>query len=206
MSGYRIDSLLLSVSFLPPLLQTGQPAPILVRLLMTANHSCPHSGSGHSHQAFLCEPCCTSLDVRLPFKTGCHWSATSGYVRDKRLRSVTTLPAQAGHPLPALVRLDITASHECPHFGHNHQAFLFEPPCTLSGVRLPFLVGCHSAAAPGHATDRLLRSVTTCPAQAGQPLPRPVRLATSASHSCPHSAHSHQALLFEPPCTLSGVR
>ena len=174
-----------------------------MRLATIASHSRPHFR--HSHQAFLLEVLNTFSGVMSPFLSGCHSAATSGLTTARLLRSVTTLLIQAGQPDPRPVRLAMTASHSYPHFRHSHQAFAFAPPCTLSAVKSPFRDGCHWIATSGYVRVKRFRSVTANPAQAGQPAPSLVRLTMTASHSYPHSRHSHQAFLLEVLNTFSGV-
>ena len=85
--------------------------------------------------------------VRLPFFVGCHWAAISACREANELVTETFWPAQHGQPWP-LVRLLSEASHSWSGpSGHIHQTFLRTTTC--SGVKPPFLVGCHWAANSG---------------------------------------------------------
>jgi len=60
------------------------------------------------------------------------------------------LPAQYGQPVPLPVRLLGGATHSWSGpLSHVHHTFLEDPATTWSGVRSPFLVGCHYAAISG---------------------------------------------------------
>ena len=153
-------------------------------------------------------PKLTSFGIKLPFFVGCHSSATSGFFIERRFLSVTARPAQAGQPLP-LVLLLTGASHSCLQSSllQSHQIFLLDPKLTSFGVKSPFFVGCHSTATSGCVIESLFLSVTTCPAQAGQPLPS-VLLETTASHSYLQSSllQNHQIFLWLPKLTSFGIK
>lgn len=65
----------------------------------------------------------------------------------------------------------MAAFQTCPS-GHSHQTFFRLPAVTISGVRLPFSVGCHSAAMRGSTVARSLKPASTFLfVQYGQPVP-----------------------------------
>ena len=59
---------------------------------------------------------------------------------------------QNGQPVPRVLSFT-TAFHSCPRL-HLHQTFLLLPGVTWSGVKSPFLVGCHSSISSGFLTAR----------------------------------------------------
>ena len=90
--------------------QTGQPVPY-PRLLMLADHSCPHCEQ--SHHACLLQYGVTSVGFKSPFLVGCHSFAKDGFLNARSLKPTEIfLPEQYGHP-PRL-RLYMTDSHSCP--------------------------------------------------------------------------------------------
>src|SRR5689334_6801061 len=108
----------------------------------------------HCHQALLLLPGRTSSGVRCPFFVGCHPAASFGCSARSDVAWVTFFPAQMGQPLP-LVRLTTVASHSWDgSTEHCHQAFLLLPGTTSSGVKPPFLLGCHSAVRAGFTALR----------------------------------------------------
>jgi len=123
------------------------------------------------------------------------------------------------------------ASHSCPHARHSHQALRLLALPTLSGVKAPLRVGCHSAAASGKRSANespgcgkpvaVLRSGSGFGAPEVDERPRSARpraayahgghcapfarFPIDACHSCPQFAHSHQALSFREKATSAGV-
>src|SRR5262249_23139725 len=93
---------------------------------------------------------------------------------------------------------------------HCHQTCSFDPATTSSGVRFPFLVGCHCAAMPGKRDASELVTETLCPVQKGHFLSGfrlSVREWTEACHSWSRPlAHSHQTRKPDRATTLLGVR
>ena len=110
--------------------------------------------------------------------------------------------AQKGHPLPRSL-LSIVASHSCPH-SPNHQTFFPECGLTISGVRVPFLVGCHSLASIGLMEAKSVSPViASLPRQYGHLVPL-FLLEMVDSHSCSHSP-SHQTFFWLPIVISSGA-
>jgi len=107
----------------------------------------------HSHHALLPEFGVTSLELNLPFFVGCHSLARNGLMIWRQLSRHTFLPEQYGQPV-LLFLLEITATQLCP-FEHNHQTFLWEFGVTSLGVKVSFLVGCHSLAKSGQSFCKL---------------------------------------------------
>lgn len=132
------------------LAQKEQPAPLAL-LLIFACHSCPLE---QTHHAVLLEKAEISSGVKLPFFTGCHSLARCGFTVERQVSGVTTRPQQKGHPLP-VVLWSILACQLCP-LTQTHQIFLSDPGVTSLGVKLPFLVGCHSLARLGFTFARQL--------------------------------------------------
>jgi len=100
------------------------------------------------------------------------------------------------------VRLLGGVRHSCPHLPHNHHAGIDERGFTVSGVRVPLRLGCHSRATFGYSAARLVAAVTRRPEQNGQSYM--TRLATATCHSCP-AAHRHHTRLLDAGDTSSGV-
>jgi hypothetical protein len=88
-----------------------------------------------------------------------------------RVGADACLPAPAGQPTPASVRLTTTASHAWsgPR-SQTHQAYAPVPAGTWSGVSSPLRVGCHWAATSGNRVAREFVTDTCRPAHAGQPV------------------------------------
>mgnify|MGYP003228034937 CR=1 FL=1 len=115
-----------------------------------------------------------------------------------------------------MLRLLGDASHSYPHFGHSHQTLANRFSVMSAGVKLPFLVGCHSAANAGFFSSKEPRSATLrfvkvspffCFAHSGHPLfLLPARCIIAVCHSCLHSAHLHQTLSLELMPNISGFR
>src|SRR5262249_5537005 len=107
-----------------------------------------HSWSGaweHFHQTSLLEPNTTMSGVGSPFFVGCHSAAISGKRETRELVAEGFFPAQYGQPLRPLVRLAGVACHWWSGLlWHFHQTFFCDRAATRSGVRSPFLAGCHS--------------------------------------------------------------
>jgi len=118
----------------------------------------------------------------------------------------TLYPAQQGQPVPK-ARLLIGASHSWSGPSvHIHQAFLLDLATTLSGVKSPFFVTCHSAAISGYRAANELVTDTLLPEQQGQPFP-PTREFSVACHSWSGPfGHIHHAFLAEPATIWSGAR
>ena len=96
------------------------------------------------------------------------------------------------------------AYHSWPH-SPSHHTLRLEPGPTPSGARLPFLVGCQSAATSGKSVAKSLSPGTgRLPEQYGHPIPSALD-EILASHSWPR-AQTHQALLLEPAVTPDGER
>lgn len=137
------------------------------------SHSCPHAL--HSHHALRLLAYATVSGVSSPLRVGCHSAAAWGKrsanelpgfgkafvtllgagggseaTEGERPRSARPRAAyeHGGHCAP-VARLPIDACHSCPQFAHSHQALSFREKATSAGVRSPFRVGCHSAAADG---------------------------------------------------------
>ena len=90
------------------------------------------------------------------FLVGCHSEASFGFMVCKSLNPVRiALLEQYGQLFP-LALLEICACHSCPHLP-NHQTFLLERAETIVGLRLPFLVGCHSEASLGFIVCKSLK-------------------------------------------------
>ena len=123
-------------------LQYGHPLSLNVRLATVACHSWSGS-SGHCHQTFFPDVRATLSGVMPPFLVGCHSVATSGKSEAKEFVTETLLPSQKGHPFPAVRSWTFPRHSWSGPSGHNHQACLSDPKETWSGVKLPFLVGCH---------------------------------------------------------------
>ena len=187
--------------------QCGHPRPRR-RLLIVASKAC-RGLRRHRHQSFTVEPGVTSHGVSGRLRRECHssaslrWRAASAVVTEGRF------PVQKGQPTPRTARPEITASHSWSGpFAHFHQAFRSEPATTSHGVRLPFLVGCHSRATRRLQVASALVRETRLPAQKGQPPPeRRVRCSGLAcqSWSGPRS-HFHQSFWSDPRETCSGRR
>lgn len=97
----------------------------------------------HCHQTFLRLPAVTILGVNWPFSVGCHWAATFGSTVSRSLKPGQTFrPAQKGHPAPSLLLEVTVAFHAWPR-GQSHQTFRLLLGETFSGLRAPFLSGCH---------------------------------------------------------------
>ena len=116
-----------------------------------------HSWSGplgHFHHDLKVDLDVKSDGARSPFFVGCHCSDNSGNNICKELVTETCLPSHARQPLPREVRLAMDASHSWSGAtGHSHQALNLVPKVKSSGVRSPFLVGCHSLHSSGWDTD-----------------------------------------------------
>lgn len=111
--------------------QYGQPAPRLLRLLITASHSWEESRL-HFHQTFFPDLAVKSLGVRFPFNVGCHSFASVGKSKAREFSFVTLLPLQYGQPYP-VVLWSHGASHEC-FLAQSHQTFVSEPAVRSSGL------------------------------------------------------------------------
>ena len=111
---------LVTETFLPA--QNGHPLPrVSSWTLLRHSWSGP---SGHTHQACLSDPKDTPVGARLPFFSGCHWAANSGYRASKELVTETLSPRQNGHPYPIWVRPTNLVSHSWSGpSGHFHQTF-----------------------------------------------------------------------------------
>ncbi len=184
----------------------------LLSLVLLATLAC-HSWSdtsGHCHQAFVPDPATTKVGEMPPFLVGCHWAAMSGNNAARELVTDACSPLQNGQPLlvDGFVRLFGVVCHSWSGpLEHFHQTMVTDPAVTLSGVRSPFLVGCHSSAIPGKSEIKEFSPETFFPAQYGQPTPPLVRLYNTASHSCSASlGHCHQNFFPDPATTRSGVR
>ena len=108
-----------------------------------------------------------------------------------------------GQPIPFdfVERVAICASHSWP-FSQRHQTFLLLPAITSAGMRVPFFVGCHSAASQGCVVARSLNPGSTfLLAQYGHPVALLPALSFGvACHSWPFSQR-HQALRLLPAKT-----
>ena len=123
-------------------------------------HSRPQAG--HSHQNFLLVFGFKSWSVRSPFRSGCHIRRSSGRksARDCPGRGVLrfvprALAAQAGQPVPSLVRCFGLVDQPWPHSAQIQCADSLLPGFAQSGLRSPFFVGSHSRAISGNKVDRL---------------------------------------------------
>ena len=125
--------------------QNGHPLPPEVRSVTVDCHS--WSGPlGHCHQAFLLDPKVICSGVSKPLLMGCHSPANSGLFDINALVTETFLPAQNGHPvsLRGAALLAIAPCHSWSEpASHFHQTLVLDPDAYLSGVKSPFLVGCH---------------------------------------------------------------
>ena len=185
------------LTFLPE--QKGQFVPLV--LLPTVDfHWWPFLI--HFHQTFLLEVLETSSGLRLLFFVGCHSFAIFGNKNFKLFSLLTFWPEQKGQFIP-LVLLEMTDFHSWPPI-HFHQTFLGVPLVTSSGLRLLFLVGCHSFAISGNKNLRLFSLLTFLPEQKGQFVPL-VLFTITASHSWPF-IHFHQIFLPEPKEKSLGVK
>mgnify|MGYP000163994202 CR=1 FL=1 len=94
-----------------------------------------------------------SPGVRLPFRVGCHWAASSGRrVARSFSPSASLRLAQTGQPQPFTL-VFTSACHSWP-FSQRHHTFRWLPGSTSLGVSAPFLVGCHWAASSGHSVAK----------------------------------------------------
>ena len=119
--------------------QYGQFAP-RITLATSASKSCSHPNRQSSF-CWLPKLTCVAGIKEL----GETFLAISGCVVAKSLKpSRTALPEQYLQPLP-LFLLPTSASHVCPHLP-SHQTLVLELTVTSVGFRVPFSVGCHSAA------------------------------------------------------------
>lgn len=136
---------------------------------------------------------------------GCHWAAISGYFVARSLKPGSTfLLAQYGQPPLRWVRVETTAWYSCP-LSQIHQTLRLLAGAIWSGVRVPFLLGCHSLAMAGYWLARSFSpGMIFLPAQTGQPLPW-ARLEIMAWYSWP-LGQIHQTLRRLPGTTSFGVR
>src|SRR5258705_14011846 len=102
----------------------------------------------------------------------------------------------------------MVACHSCPQAAHSNHTFSFLDKATSAGVRSPFRVGCHSAAAAGFRAANELPGfgiVIALVAHFLQDAPA-ARLDTCACHSFWQLRHNHQTLLLLAYPTSEGVR
>ena len=112
--------------------------------------------------------------------------------------ATTRFAQQQGHWLPFALRL-MDACHLCPHLEHFHQYFLLLLGRISLGVKLPFLVGCHSFASLGYKVSKSFTPTKgACFEQFKQPCPLEHLFSEDACHSYPHFVHCHQTLYVEP--------
>ena len=173
--------------------QTGQPFPRLVRDSTLACHSWPLS---QRHHTLRLVPAVRSSGVRLPFRVGCHWAASSGRrVARSFSPSASLRLAQTGQPQPFTL-VFTSACHSWP-FSQRHHTFRWLPGSTSLGVSAPFLVGCHWAASSGHSVAKSVSpGHAMTPLQKGQPVWLLVLLVTSACHSWPFPQRHHTFFLL----------
>lgn len=99
-----------------------------------------------------------------PFYTGFILSCVSDSKASSAMNDVYrftrrsfTRPAQTGQPHFRPLALEwMTAFQTCPS-GHCHQTFLLLPAVTISGVKVPFSVGCHCFAMSGSNEAKSLK-------------------------------------------------
>ena len=113
-----------------------------------------------------------------------------------------------GHPWFAWALSFIAALHSCSaFFEHTHQTFRPLPDVTLSGLRFPFRVGCHSCSRLGNSLASELCSSTFVPEQYGQPLFLPCRFPIVAFQTCDALVlQRHQTNFLLNAVTFCGVR
>ena len=148
----------------------------------------------HNHQTRWPDDFVTSSGFKFPFLLGCHSFAIWGNKNFKLFSLLTLWPEQYGQ-LEPIVLSDTTFLYSWP-LEHNHQTFLPEPLVTSSGLRFPFLLGCHSFAKLGNRNFILK--------QPGQILPF-FLLTIVDSHSCPLE-HNHQTRWPDDFVTSSGFK
>jgi len=152
--------------------------------------------------------------VRCLFRVGCHSAASSGCVVP---RSFTPTPIaftlrseQSLHPgvPPLLVRFLTVSCHSWWQVEHFHQTVWSAPYVTCCGVRVPFRVGCHSAASSGCVVPKSFTPTTIVrPEQTPHPVPPfLVRFLTVSRHSWWQVEHFHQTIWPAPYVTCCGVR
>jgi hypothetical protein len=90
---------------------------------------------------------------------------SSGLTNAKELDFTTLLLAQIGQPFPLLLSCTLASHSWSFFFVQIHQTFLSEPGVTSTGVKCPFLVGCHSAAKSGFSLSRLFAFEARLPEQ-----------------------------------------
>jgi hypothetical protein len=110
--------------------------------------------------------------------------------------------------LPPRVRLPNVDCHSWSGpLEHFHHTFFSEPATIPSGVRFPFLVGCHWLVISGYREVRELVTDALNPRQNGHPVPPRVRLSNVDCHSWSGPfGHFHQYILLEPATTWSALR
>jgi len=122
------------------------------------------------------------------------------------LTSPESVAAHPGQPLPD-TRLLISASHSWRGFTrHSHQTRSPLPGLTISGVRAPFFLLCHSRATSGLRTAREVWRLARVRTHTGHPLPSTRAAMTADQTWRGFTGQRHQTLLLLPALTASGVR
>ena len=162
--------------------------------------------TGQRHQTNRPLRLATWPGAKSPFFVGCHCAATAGATAASEVVRETARPAHAGHPVPLRVRLATVALHTCAEsLAQRHHAACFEAATTLSGLRAPFRVGCHSAASSGKRAASVLSWATRRLAQNGQPSSIVARAWQVVRQTWSFATgHTHQTWCVLPTITSPG--
>ena len=164
------------------LAHAGQPPLLFVRSFGVVDHD--QAQSLHFHHTFCLELLGRIVSGGSGFLVRSYSAAKCGWVTAKLFSFETTRPAQPGQPMLLIVRLYGVLSHSCSQTEHLHHTFCQDVRNEIISGGSSFFLRSYSAAKCGYFATRLLLSLTTFPAQLGQPdLALPVRTYPAAHHS-----------------------